>query len=50
MIAPLLFCALMLWLGTAGKFGIMGHNTIAMWLFVTGVMFVPAFAVACYYY
>jgi hypothetical protein len=50
MILPLLFLALMAWIFMAGRFSMLGYTSIAAWLWVTTGVFVPAFAVACYYY
>jgi hypothetical protein len=50
MILPLLFMGLMFWITLAGKATVLGNCTIAAWLWVTTGVFVPAFAVACYYY
>ena len=50
MLAPMLFMALMLWIGTAGKLKVLGYDRPALWLFITAGFFVPAFGFALWFY
>jgi len=50
MLAPMLFMALMLWVGTAGTLKMKGLDRPASWLLITAAFFVPAFGFALWFY